>query len=339
MKLLLKQETSTLKSVERKKEIDEGVKLAKQVDALRETVAKEQKNLKEFRDQSLKAITVEIESKIKERDLLIADIETKKLDRIRLGAPIDLTNEWKAIDISKKEIANTQMELLTRETDIINREIVVSHFAEREKVIEEREKQSKLYLDEASKSYGKTEDVRFAMEERKRQSEIEIQSKLSVLTNKEQDLISREYKINEQTELVTADKKDLLEKGTSLIQRESKLQADIKALNARDESISEKELLTTQYNNESKVNYDKSDELCSQIKKEKSEFDTEVKNRLGTISEREQDLGYRERDLIIQKEQLEKDKVDIELEKKHIASQQETLKQAWNNIKKLRANK
>lgn len=80
MKLLSKIEINTLKSVERKKEIDEGVKLAKKVDTLREVASKEESNLRKFRIETLAIIQSEINLKIKERDSLLEEI--KKLKNI-----------------------------------------------------------------------------------------------------------------------------------------------------------------------------------------------------------------------------------------------------------------
>lgn len=78
MKLLRKQEIVLKKNDERKKEIDEGVKLAKTVDVLRQTLGKEQANLAKFRTETLKSIQLDIDNKIKERDELGGQINTLK---------------------------------------------------------------------------------------------------------------------------------------------------------------------------------------------------------------------------------------------------------------------
>jgi hypothetical protein len=79
MKLLEKNEISKIKGIERKMEIDEGIKLAKRVDTLRELSAKEQTSLSKFRDESLKQIRIEIDSLITERNNLI--LENKELEK------------------------------------------------------------------------------------------------------------------------------------------------------------------------------------------------------------------------------------------------------------------
>lgn len=70
MKLLPKKEIDVLKANERKIEIDEGLTLARKVDALRETKVNEEKSLMDWRNNSIKAVQNEIAQFIEERDNL-----------------------------------------------------------------------------------------------------------------------------------------------------------------------------------------------------------------------------------------------------------------------------
>jgi len=56
MRLLAKREVDQRKSVERARDIDEGMKLARQVDTLRETKAEEEASLARFRTESISKI-------------------------------------------------------------------------------------------------------------------------------------------------------------------------------------------------------------------------------------------------------------------------------------------
>jgi hypothetical protein len=78
MRLLDKKTIAVQKSEERKKEIEEGVKLAKSIDALRETHAKEQVSLKNFRDAMLRSIKEEIDTLIKQKESLKEEIKNLK---------------------------------------------------------------------------------------------------------------------------------------------------------------------------------------------------------------------------------------------------------------------
>ena len=72
---------------------------------------------------------------------------------------------------------------------------------------------------------------------------------------------------------------------------------------------------------------------------EQFEKEKEVDERLRLLRSQQDELAYKERDLNIEKSQIEKEKLNIINEKIHIASQQQTLRVAWENIRKLQANK
>lgn len=86
MRLLDKQTIATQKSSERAKEVAEGVKLAKSIDSLRETHAKEQSKLKLFRDSTLRNIKEEIDVLLQRKNALQAEIAALEVKRkILLG--------------------------------------------------------------------------------------------------------------------------------------------------------------------------------------------------------------------------------------------------------------
>lgn len=335
MKLLSKSDINTIKGTERQKEIQEGAKLAKKVDTLREVSAKEEENLKKFRDESLKILQVELDVKIKENERLDKEIAFKKEQKIKLEAPLDLINEWKKVAEDKKSNATLSSQLREMELQLINREMVVSAFGERENEIIQKEAKVKSYLDEAVRSYEQTEDIRNQIEQKKIASDKDIAQKYSELSDKEQNIISREYVISKDKEQIAKDKKEILDKGSSLISRESTLDGLERTLTKREQSLREKELLTDRYNKEAENNYNESESIKLQIGEDKEKSDKSIAERYQILSDKENDYEARLRDLRNEKEQIEKDKTDIELEKKRIVSQQETLKVAWNNIKKI----
>jgi hypothetical protein len=67
MRLLPKQEVSILQASKKRAEIDEGLKLARRVDSLREIAATEEASLALFREKTLKAISADIKELETER--------------------------------------------------------------------------------------------------------------------------------------------------------------------------------------------------------------------------------------------------------------------------------
>lgn len=70
MKLLSKSDVQKAKSLDRQREIDEGLKLARRVDALREIAAAEESSLAKFRIETIAKIHDEISILAAKRDEL-----------------------------------------------------------------------------------------------------------------------------------------------------------------------------------------------------------------------------------------------------------------------------
>ena len=102
MKLLSKQDISTLKTNERKMEIDEGVKLAQRVDKLRELSSIEQAKLSKFLDESLANVHLKIDESIVEHNDWLNKIESAKEQREILLQP--LTVEWEEVNNAKEQL-------------------------------------------------------------------------------------------------------------------------------------------------------------------------------------------------------------------------------------------
>ncbi len=132
MKLLSKSDVVTLKSKERKMEIDEGVKLATRVDALREKSAQEETRLMKFRDETLQKLHTDIDSKISELDEWTRKVDEVKANRDYLLKPLD--DKW-------DELHRKEEEVKRREEDC---DSTIAIFEEKIRVIDEHEKELQL---------------------------------------------------------------------------------------------------------------------------------------------------------------------------------------------------
>lgn len=118
-RLLDKRMVNTELATQRKRDIEAGVKIAQKVDAVRETLTEEENRLELFRRETLTRIQTAIDSKINERDSLIEENEKLKEERIRLSAPIELSQAWEEITSGKKEIADLKYRLTQHSIEII----------------------------------------------------------------------------------------------------------------------------------------------------------------------------------------------------------------------------
>ncbi len=101
MKLLPKSEAQAATAAKQRQDIDAGVKLAKRVDATRETLLIEEKKLEEFRTRRVKEINDEITPLETELGALKTEVSALKRERIELQKPLD--KEWAAVREAKKQ--------------------------------------------------------------------------------------------------------------------------------------------------------------------------------------------------------------------------------------------
>jgi prophage DNA circulation protein len=133
IKLLSKQEINQKQALQRHNEIEEGRKLAKRVDNLREIAVQEEASLASFRSNTLKAINDEIKKATKEHEGI--------LNQVR-----ELRGE---LETGFSELKKAENVVKLKEEDLVSRENQVE---ERVKLIKEKEKQINKFL--AMKNYA-----------------------------------------------------------------------------------------------------------------------------------------------------------------------------------------
>ncbi len=90
-----KREIDRAKAADRKREVDEGVKLATRVDNLRGLAAQEEANLEKFRVEKLAAIAVETSAAETKRDLVLGEVEV--LEERKKEAQVPLDAAWEVL--------------------------------------------------------------------------------------------------------------------------------------------------------------------------------------------------------------------------------------------------
>lgn len=123
-RLLDKKLVNAALATQQKREIEKGIAISKKVDAVRDTLADEQARLDLFRTQSLKTIEQEIASEVDKREYLRREIKFLAEERIKLLAPIDLSQAWEEVNSGKAEnsswkerLSQESMELLAEKED------------------------------------------------------------------------------------------------------------------------------------------------------------------------------------------------------------------------------
>lgn len=112
MKLLPKSEIHQRKALEQKQVIDEGVKITRRIDSLREVMASEETTLEKFRSETLAQIHKETTQAADKRDVLLGEV--RELEAAKREALKPLTQEQKAIDEAKAELELKEAEIASQ---------------------------------------------------------------------------------------------------------------------------------------------------------------------------------------------------------------------------------
>lgn len=219
MKLLSKQEITQQKGTEHKRDIDEGLKLARKIDNLREVSSKEEQNLKKFRDESLSSTKKEIDTLIEEKATLTKDVDFLREQRKKL-IEIPLNLAWKDIDKQNETIKSIKAVLedrtiyLKQKEDLITEQEKNIHLnkeeAEEERQLAQKDrleaKKLKLEAQQINKSANESKDKELSnlslkvQELMKREGEVAVREKNALM--KESQFVEREKELNNREKLI-----------------------------------------------------------------------------------------------------------------------------------------
>lgn len=124
LRLLSKTELQKAKESEKSQAIQEGLKLARKVDGLRETQADEQARLEKFRTETIQAISAEIVKEEKALKELQGEVSQRKKEREEAMKP--LTEEWEKLNEAKEEFEAQQESFNERQTSLLEQEKALS---------------------------------------------------------------------------------------------------------------------------------------------------------------------------------------------------------------------
>jgi hypothetical protein len=196
------------KNDERKRFIDEGVILATKVDKLRETSANEEKQLKDWRESSLKLVQTEIAQFIEEKETIKHEIDEARLEREELLKP--LTKEWKEINEAKSKIGQ----------DITENYIIGEQLKEEERKLDKEKKKLSNLISNAKQNETETEKAK--------------QEAVSL-----KELAHREYEMAREEHICQTDthEKELSE----VLQQKKEYKVALKTIEIRESQVKEKE--------------------------------------------------------------------------------------------------
>jgi hypothetical protein len=219
-RLLDKRVVNTEVATQKRQQIQHGIALAKKVDAVRDTLQEEERNLETFRVETIKRVQAEIDVKIKEKDHLESEIARRKEERIKLEAPIDLQEAWREVLEGKVEVSDWR-ERLTNQS--------VQQLAREGEIKQSNEELTKR-IDEVDRKEGLAERTLKSAEEKFEEAssvfdKAQANSKrlLDIAVKKEKQVVEREIEADERDALIVEREREVNEHETDLSNREKAL--------------------------------------------------------------------------------------------------------------------
>ncbi len=214
MRLLDKKQVQASDAAQRQIEIEQGIQLAKSVDALREAKNTEEANLEKFRLQTTARIRSEIDDLFSQKVAIKSDIDSLKEEKRLLGFIVD--KEWEHLsgDERLEEIARLKSILDDKIFSLKDQENAiaekVSHLKNEEQRIETEREQTTELLDKAR--IEKENSSRIAQEVKDRNI-----ATLSTLERRQQEVLRKEIDVE-------AQKRDIDNRSASLDKKDKDLE-------------------------------------------------------------------------------------------------------------------
>lgn len=194
IKLLPKSEIDKLKAEEKRREIEEGRKIAERIDTLRETVSEEEASLERFRVETVSKINDEIIAKTTERDTLEHLLVELREQRVQLLKPLD--EEYEGVRIQRLQLTQWEESLTSREESVIEKEGLADEDSkEAQKRLQRAKAQEEIVnirLSEANRAAKASEDAYVIAKEVKVATDREAKQRLLALTHREDAASLRE---------------------------------------------------------------------------------------------------------------------------------------------------
>ena len=218
-------------------QVQEGAKLAKRVDRLRELVADEEAALASFRSKMVAAISTEIQELTKDKDALLTDLKllqatlaegTKKLDEREQA----LHNRVETIEKKEKDLNVRLFQLSELQGQLETNEKALAQ------ALRDLEYKKMVITDLATEAAAARDEAQTVLAHSQRQAQAvtdhteRVQKELSV---RDIEIASRERDITIKEERVSAKEKTLVERELRLIDREATLEREFKRLKKQHE--------------------------------------------------------------------------------------------------------
>lgn len=226
MRLQPKIEVHNLVASQRKAQIDEGVRIAQKVDALRETLASLEAQHSKFiegMEGELNRRTEHLISKVANLERDIADLEENR--RI-LQIPLD--DGWKELNQKMAEISQMKVTLEQKEAKLAQKELTQDQRDKKSKElmvqVKSRDRASITAHDEAEQAKIDAESIKAEALEKKAFQEKIFESKSHELDERENSLVSYTFTLSKREEQIELREQEIKDEKVRLLDQRQTLE-------------------------------------------------------------------------------------------------------------------
>lgn len=314
MRLLDRKTITQNINAERKADIDEGIKLARKVDALRETLQKEEQNALKYKSATLDEIQKQIEEKMKNRDYLKKENlerEVAKLEEKREKLLIPLDKEYAKLEERTEGIKKleTEVNLMKEKEEKITKEI--------EKKLKNIEKDEKILNEKLSTVEKRLTESEAIQEEAKKIHDKKVQEERDIMTLEAKraklvEPLDKEWE-NLKTQKIEVDieKKNVRKLNEDL--EMLKIKAEEKLENAEEEekNATDLRLLAQEEAERATGLFMQVENTLTELKEKEIEIDTKIKEEKALISASMVNIDIKQKELLEKEEEITKEKIRL----------------------------
>lgn len=217
-------------------EINEGAKLARKVDHLRETAAIEESRLSKFRTESLKTTKAEIDSLIKRRTTIEKELAVLEEKKRLLKIPLD--QEWEKVKQESHDLKIAQNKLVRDQEAVINHQNKIEDrekglILEESRVEDEKARADTIStelsykLDEVNVTLADLEDQKYDLGEYIKTKNNELFSREAALAVNERQLGLREETLLQAQKDLENKEKMINDRYNQLLKTESRMKKHV----------------------------------------------------------------------------------------------------------------
>lgn len=233
MKLLPKKEIDKAKAENKRQEIDEGKKLIKQIEVIRQTRNDEEQSLERFRRETLISIKAELAPYEEKLNTLKKEVDEAKREREELLKPLEL--EWEEVNKVKDEVETLKQDTLISLNEVEVLKGSYTHLLTEAEDIKARylscEETAQVKLNNAIIIERQAKELKEEAEKTKRQTDIYTSEKLAHITEEERKLDLRTTALIENEKKNKAEAEELRKEKILLADERATLERSLKRLN------------------------------------------------------------------------------------------------------------